>query len=113
MKDWFKNLIANWRSTSENDPVKCCPVHVSEGCAHVDGLGCEPTSCCIIESKDYVMVPTEIISKIEKSRIALYDRFVDEESREYTTQVTVMTSITQPLWELTNRNWKKIKVEEK
>ena len=35
----------------ENDPVYNCPVHIEEGCAHVDGMLCDMKTCEILKKK--------------------------------------------------------------
>lgn len=42
IKDKISRIIRKWRMS---DPVKHCQTYLTEGCSHVDGIGCNFPRC--------------------------------------------------------------------
>lgn len=60
MLKWLKRICSAYmQGARENeipflenyrrDPARHCPVHLNEGCSHVDGIGCDMNDCDILK----------------------------------------------------------------
>lgn len=46
----IKRIKRIWRRFKNNDPIYNCPVYKNKGCAHVDGLYCDLSTCEIFHN---------------------------------------------------------------
>ncbi len=50
MKRKIKKILKKLCDIGKNDPVKKCPIFLTEGCSHVDGVLCDYPKCSMVKN---------------------------------------------------------------